>query len=74
MISVSGKKWIEKKVDKNLIEKIKQDYNFNEILSRLIISRGFNNTEINNINNNLKITNIFDNNSDFNKASDMVQL
>ena len=34
MISVSGKKWIEKKVNKNLVtDKIKQDFNFSEILS-----------------------------------------
>ena len=36
MISVSGKKWIEKKINKNTIEKIKQDFNFSEILSKLI--------------------------------------
>jgi len=34
MISISGKKWIERKVDKNLVEKIKQDFNFNDILSK----------------------------------------
>ena len=28
MISVSGKIWIEQKVNKNLVEKIKQDYDF----------------------------------------------
>ena len=48
MISVSGKKWIERKVNKNLVEKIRQDFNFNEILSRLIISRNFDHDEINN--------------------------
>jgi hypothetical protein len=26
MISVSGKKWAEQKINKNLVEKIKQDY------------------------------------------------
>jgi single-stranded-DNA-specific exonuclease len=72
MISVSGKKWIEQKVNKNLVEKIKQDFNFNEILSRLIIQRNFDITEINNINNNLKIKNIFNNNFDFDKASDIL--
>ena len=69
MISVSGKKWIEKKVNKNLVEKIKQDYKFNEILSKLIVSRNFDEDEISNINNNLKIINIFKNNSDFKQAS-----
>ena len=33
MISVTGKKWIEKKINKNSIEKIKQDYNFTDIIS-----------------------------------------
>ena len=69
MISVSGKNWIERKVNKNSVEIIKQDYKFNEILSKLIVSRNFDEDEINNINNNLKIINIFKNNSDFKQAS-----
>ena len=71
MISVSGKKWIEKKVNKNLVEKIKQDFNYSEILSRLIISRKFEPSEINNIDNNLKVSNIFRNNKDFIKATNL---
>ena len=46
MISVSGKKWEEKKINQNLVDKLKQDYDFNDILSRLIISRKFDNDEI----------------------------
>ena len=69
MISVSGKNWIERKVNKNSVEKIKQDYKFNEIVSKLIISRNFDEDEINNINNDLKIINIFKNNNDFKEAS-----
>ncbi|MDA9767824.1 single-stranded-DNA-specific exonuclease RecJ [Candidatus Pelagibacter sp.] len=69
MISVSGKNWIERKVNKNSVEKIKQDYKFNEILSKLIVSRNFDEDEINNINNDLKIINIFKNNDDFKDAS-----
>ena len=38
MISVTGKSWSENFVNKNLIEKIKQDLKFSDILSRLIIS------------------------------------
>ena len=72
MISVSDKKWVEKKVNKNLVEKIKQDFNFNEILSKLIVSKNFDITEINNINNNLKITNIFHNDLKFNQASEIL--
>ena len=69
MISVSGKNWVERKVNKNSVEKIKQDYKFNEILSKLIVSRNFDEDEINNINNDLKIINIFKNNNDFKEAS-----
>ena len=69
MISVSGKNWIERKVNKNSVEKIKLDYKFNEILSKLIVSRNFDEDEINNINNDLKIINIFKNNNDFKEAS-----
>ena len=72
MISVSGKNWVERKVNKNSVEKIKQDYNFNEILSKLIVSRNFDEDEINNINNDLKIINIFKNNNDFKEASKIV--
>jgi len=68
MISVSGKKWIEKKVNKNSIEKVKQDFKLSEILSRLIVSRNYDISEINLINNNLNIINVFKNNSDFNDA------
>ena len=39
MISVSGKKWEQKKINKNSIEKLKQDKGYSEILSKLIISR-----------------------------------
>ena len=32
MISISDKNWVEKKVNKNLIDKIKQDYDLSEII------------------------------------------
>ena len=51
MISVLGKKWIEKKINKNSIEKVKQDFNFSEIISKLIISRNFDLDEIYSIKN-----------------------
>ncbi len=69
MISISGKKWIEERVNKNSIEKIKQDFNFSELLSRLIVLRNFNLTEIHNIDNILEVKNVFLNNSDFNKGA-----
>jgi len=72
MISVSGKKWEQKKNNKNLIEKLKQDYNFSEILSKLIISRKFDNDEINTIDKDLKLNNIFLKNDDFKKSIQLV--
>ena len=72
MISVSGKKWIEQKVNKNSVEKIKQDFNFNDILARLIVLRNYDITEINSINNNLKLINVLKDNSDFIHASEIL--
>ena len=73
MISVSGKKWAEKKINKNSIEKIKQDFKFSEIISRLIISRNFDRSEIYNIENSSDIVNEFKNNKDFLKASSILE-
>ena len=72
MISVSGKKWEEKKINKNSIEKLKQDYNFSDILSRLVISRKFDQTELNSIDNNLTLNNVFLKNIDFEKSVELV--
>ena len=69
MISVSGKKWTEQKVNKNLVEKLKQDYGFGDILSKLIISRNYDASEIYGINNCQKLSNIFKDDHDFKKAS-----
>ena len=51
MISVSDKEWRERKLDNNLINKCSQDNNFSQILSKLVISRIFNNEEIQRLNN-----------------------
>ena len=72
MISISGKEWKQKKINQNLVEKLKQDYNFSDILSRLIISRKFNEDEIATIDNDLGLNNIFLNNSDFQQSIDLV--
>ncbi len=72
MISVSGKQWEEKKVSKNLVEKLKQDYKFSEIISKLIISRNFDNAEISSIENKPHLINIFKNNSDFNQSINLL--
>ena len=72
MISVSGKKWVEKKTNKNLIEKLKQDYNFSNILSKLLISRNFDQAELSSIDNHLDLNNVFLKNSDFEKSIKLV--
>ena len=72
MISVSGKIWTEQKVNKNLVEKFKQDYGLSDILSKLIISRNFDSSEIYGINNKQKLTNIFKDDKDFQKASQIL--
>ena len=72
MISISGKKWKQKKNNKNSIEKLKQDHNFSEILSKLITTRNFDPDEIYSINNDLDLKNIFTNNDDFNQCMDVV--
>jgi single-stranded-DNA-specific exonuclease len=69
MISVSGKTWTQQKVNKNLVEKVKQDYGFSEIISQLIISRKYDLSEIYGIQNKQKIINLFKNDNDFQKAS-----
>ena len=72
MISVSGKTWTQKKVNKNLVEKVKQDYGFSDILSQLIISRKYDASEIDGIKNKQKIINLFKDDNDYQKASELV--
>ncbi len=72
MISVSGKKWKEKKINKNLLEKIQQDYNFSKILSQLIVSRNFDKNEIYLINNDLNLSNVFKKNEDFIESTNLI--
>ena len=59
MISVTGKKWKENSPNKNLVEKLKQDYNFSDIISKLVVSRKFDDTELSSINNELYLNNVF---------------
>jgi single-stranded-DNA-specific exonuclease len=72
MISITGKKWKEKKTNKNLINKLQQDYNFSEVLSKLIISRKFDQREVHMIENDLTLSNVFLNNDDFNLSVDLI--
>ncbi len=73
MISVSGRKWKEEKVSKRLLEKIEQEYNFSKIVSKLIVSRNFDKQEIYSINNNLELSNYFQNNPDFINSVTLVE-
>ena len=72
MISVSDKKWEQKENNKNLVEKLRQDYNFSEIISNLVVSRKFDSTELTTIDNNLDLHNIFSNNLDFKRSVKIV--
>ena len=72
MISVTGKKWEEITINKNLVEKLKQEHNFSDILSRLIISRKFDQDEIASIDNDLILNNVFSKNEDFIKSVEIV--
>src|SRR6056300_1610080 len=72
MISVSGKIWTEQRINQNLVEKFKQDYGLGDILSKLIISRNYDSSEIYGINNKQKLKNIFKNDKDFQKASQIL--
>jgi len=72
MKSISGKNWIEINKNKRLLEKIKLDHNFEEIIAQIIISRKFTELEILTINNDLKISNPFLNNSDFLRSIDIL--
>ena len=73
MISVSGREWKEEKVSKRLVEKIEQEYNFSKIVSKLVVSRKFSKEEIYLINNDLKLSNFFQNNPDFIKSVNLVE-
>ena len=72
MISVSGKKWEQKKINQNLVDKLKHDHNFSDILSRLIISRNFDEDEIATIDNDLNLNNVFLNNNDFEQSLELL--
>ena len=69
MISVTGKSWTQQKVNKNLVEKAKQDYGLGSFLSQLIISKNYDISEIYGIHNNHKLKNIFKDDKDYLKAS-----
>ena len=74
MISVSNKEWSERKFNTNLVDKLSQDNNFSQILSKLIISRNFNDEEIHSIKHfkNINFSNVFKFNEDYKQSIDLV--
>jgi single-stranded-DNA-specific exonuclease len=74
MISVSNKEWSERKLNTNLVNKLSQDNNFSQILSKLIISRNFNDEEIHSIKHlkNTNFSNVFNFIEDYKKSIDLV--
>ena len=74
MISITGKLWKQKTINKNSIEKLKQNHDFSEILSKLIITRKFDQTEIYSIDNNLDLTNVFTKNDDFTASINLLSI
>ena len=72
MISVSGRNWLQKKANKNSIEKLKQDFNFSNIVSHIITSRKFDETELFTIDNNLHLINVFLKNNDFEQSIELL--
>jgi single-stranded-DNA-specific exonuclease len=65
MISVSGKRWEEIYANKRLVEKIKIDNGFNDIQSKIILSRNYTSEEVYLIKNKIDIKNPFNNTKDF---------
>ena len=68
MISVSDRNWELNKINKNSVEKLKQDFKFSDIISKLIIARNFDETELNSINIEFPFKNVFSKNKDFDKS------
>ena len=73
MISVSGRKWQERKTNTKLVEKIQQDFNFSKIISKLIVARNFDENEIYLIDNFLELLNVFHKYKDFNKSVELIE-
>ena len=73
MKSVSGKYWEEEKINKRIIEKVKIENNFEDLIARQIISKKFQKEEIYLINNRIDLVNPFLNNDDFIKATELLK-
>ena len=72
MISVSGNKWSERKLNNRIIEKISIDNNLSYDLSKLILDRNYSLNEIKELENEFQLNNPFFNNKDFLKAKNLL--
>ena len=73
MLSVSGKNWEEIKINNRIVEQLKNEKKFSEIVSKLIISNNFDELEINTINEKITFQNPFKNSDDFIQASSILK-
>jgi single-stranded-DNA-specific exonuclease len=73
MISISGNHWEEYHINQRIIDKIRLDHEFSEIVAKLIAVRKFSKLEIDSINNNIEIINPFLMNGDFEIAQKILK-
>ena len=71
MLSVSGKNWEETKVSSRILDKLKNEKNFSEIVSKIIISNNFDDLEINTIKEKISLQNPFYKTNDFIEATNI---
>jgi len=72
MISVSGKKWNERKPNNRIIEKISLDNKFSYDLSKLVLNRNYSLSELNDLKYEFDLINPFSKNSDFLNAKELL--
>ena len=72
MISVSGKKWSEKKLNDRVVEKISLENKFSYDLSKIILSRNYSVNELNELKHKFEFNNPFFNKKEFLKARDLL--
>ena len=68
MFSISGNNWEESFINQRIIDKIKIDHNFSDIVAKIIALRKYDKLEIDSINENIEVINPFLRNNDFIKA------
>ena len=73
MLSVSGKNWEETKVSSRILDKLKNDNNFSELVSKIIISNNFDELEINTLKEKILLFNPFYKTNDFKNATNILK-